>query len=528
MLLVILAFVGILYYFHFRRLARSNLPPGPCPLPIVGNIRDLPPSGKPEYQHWLKLKDTYGSISCITILGQLIIVIHDRDAAHDLLNKSSMKTSGRPYMPFADLCGFTSLLNLEQYDAGYRQDRKLVHQQFGTKAVAARFRDTIDAESHRFLVQILDDPANLVQHIKTVTSGIILRITYGYSISPNAPDPLVGLIEHTMDIFALATVLMGWATDIFPALQYLPASLPGTSFRKVAQEYGAQLRTTMEVPYSFVRQQMAKGTNRLSYVSSLVEHHILNDEGVDKADKDMEEAIKKTAVVMYGGGADTSATSIHAFVLAMILFPEVQKKAQREIDTVVGGDALPQFADRDRLPYVSALVKETLRWFPVAPLGVAHRTDEAFDYRGFHIPKGAYLLPSIWWFLNDPQTYADPSCFDPDRFLPPRNEPDPEDQAFGYGRRICPGRYLADESIFITVARLLATFDIKKAVDESGREIDPEIHGTSGLIMRLQDFPYSMTPRSAKSVHLVKAAETEHTHDDGDARLVRDTLSSLL
>ncbi|KAK1961023.1 cytochrome P450 [Colletotrichum sublineola] len=526
MLPAILAFLGVLSYFYFRKRARQNLPPGPSPLPIIGNVLDLPPSKTPEYQHWLKLKDTYGPISCITILGQLLIVIHDRDAAHDLLSRSSTKTSGRPYMRFADLCGFASLLNLEQYDATYRLHRKLVHQQFGTKAVAARFRGTLDVESHRFLLHVLDDPANLVQHIKTETSAIILRITYGYAISPNTPDPLVGLIEHTMDIFGLATVLMGWAVDILPPLQYLPEGLPGTSFKKVAREWGDQLRTTIELPYNFVRQQMAKGTHRLSYVSSLVEQHIQNDDGVDNANKDMEDAIKKTAAVMYGGGADTSASSIHSFVLAMMLFPEVQKKAQEEIDTIVGSDRLPQSEDRERLPYVNALVKETLRWFPVAPLGVAHRTDGDIDYREFHIPKGTYLLPSIWWFLHDPQTYSDPASFNPDRFLAPRNEPDPEDQVFGFGRRICPGRYLADESLFITIARLLATFDIKKAVDESGNEIDPEIHATSGLISRLLEFPYSITPRSTKSVHLIRSVEMKHLQNDDDAGLVRDALAN--
>ncbi|KAK2053880.1 cytochrome P450 [Colletotrichum caudatum] len=505
MLSVILAVVGILSYLYFRKRARQSLPPGPSPLPIVGNIRDLPPSGAPEYQHWLKFKDTYGPLSCVTILGQLIVVIHDRDVVHDLLSKSSMKTSGRPYMRFADLC---------------------VHQQFGTKAVAARFRDTVDIESHWFLLRVLDDPAGLVQHIKTETSGIILRITYGYAISPNTPDPLVGLIEHTMDVFGLATVLMSWAVDILPVLEYLPEGFPGASFKKVVREWSEQLRTTIEVPYNFVRHQMAKGTNRLSFVSSLVEQHLQNDDGVDKADKEIEDAIKKTAVVMYGGGADTSASSIHSFVLAMMLFPDVQKRAQEEIDTIIGRDTLPQPADRDRLPYVSALVKETLRWFPVAPLGVAHRTDEDIDYREFHIPKGAYLLPSIWWFLHDPQTYSDPSSFNPDRYLAPRNEPDPEDHVFGFGRRVCPGRYLADESIFITVARLLATFDIKKAVDGSGNEIEPEIHGTSGLISRLQDFPYSITPRSAKSVHLIRSVETQHPHHGDDAGLVREVLAN--
>ncbi|KAF6810420.1 cytochrome p450 oxidoreductase [Colletotrichum sojae] len=380
-------------------------------------------------------------------------------------------------MRFADICGFASLLNLQQYDGTFRRHRRLVHQQFGTKAVAARYRDNIKPESHHFLLCVLDDPANLVQHIKTEASAIILRITYGYSISPGKTDPLVHLIERTMDVFAAATVLLGWAVDIFPILQHFPEGVPGTSFKKQGREWSKLLETTKD-----------------------------ESTGTDKTrNEHWEDDIKKTALVMYGGGADTTASAIHSFILAMVLFPNVQRKAQAEIESVVGSDRLPQFADRERLPYVNGLVKESFRWLHVAPMGVAHRTDEDIAYEGYHIPKGAYLLPSIWWFLHDPETYADPSSFDPARYLAPRNEPDPTDEAFGYGRRICPGRFLADESLFITV-------------------ITPEIQTTSGLICRPVDFPYSIKPRSERSVELIRRVEGNHAWGDEDAELVRDDL----
>ncbi|KAK1855946.1 cytochrome p450 oxidoreductase [Colletotrichum chrysophilum] len=520
---IALGILGVLCYLYLRGKGTSNLPPGPKPLPIVGNLRDLPPSGTPEYQHWLKFKDIYGPISSIDILGQKIIILHDRQATHDLLVKSSTKTSGRPFMRFADICGFASLLNLQQYDGTFRRHRKLVHQQFGTKAVAARYRDNIESESHRFLLRVLDDPANLVSHIKTEASAIILRITYGYSISPGKSDPLVHLIERTMDVFALATVLLGWAVDIFPFLQHLPEGVPGTSFKKQGREWGKLLETTKDVPYGFVQKRMASGTHERSFVSSLLEQE--STATGEAKNEHWEDDIKKTALVMYGGGADTTASAIHSFILAMILFPDVQKKAQAEIESVVGKDRLPQFGDRERLPYVNGVVKESFRWLHVAPLGVAHRTDEDITYGGYHIPKGAYLLPSIWWFLHDPATYAEPDSFDPARYLAPRNEPDPTDETFGYGRRICPGRFLADESLFITVARLLATFDIKKAVDESGNEITPKIQTTSGLICRPVDFPYSIKPRSDRSIDLIRCVEGKHAWGDEDAELVQEDLA---
>jgi cytochrome P450 len=87
---------------------------------------------------------------------------------------------------------------------------------------------------------------------------------------------------------------------------------------------------------------------------------------------------------------------MECFFLAMVLFPGVQRKAQEEIDRVMGSTQLPGFEDRPNLPYINAIVKEVLRWHPVAPMGIPHMTTEDDIYRGYRIPKGAYLLPNIW------------------------------------------------------------------------------------------------------------------------------------
>lgn len=168
MLFVFLAGVGILFFFQWKKSSYDlKLPPGPKPLPIVGNILDLPPrNGDAEYKYWLNYKDAYGPISRATVFGQHFIILHDRKATNDLLVRTSSKTSGRPYVPFAEMCGYTLLLNLLQYDDTFRLHRKFVHQQFGTKSIVSRFHDVLDMESHRFLFRILEDPAELVEHIK--------------------------------------------------------------------------------------------------------------------------------------------------------------------------------------------------------------------------------------------------------------------------------------------------------------------------------------------------------------------------
>ncbi|TWU70909.1 hypothetical protein ED733_002379 [Metarhizium rileyi] len=339
----------------------------------------------------------------------------------------------------------------------------------------------------------------------------MLHMTYGYAIEPHTFDPLVCLIEKMMENFSDALVPMSWLVDIITPLRFLPSYLPGMSFKATARQWYSTNEEVMRVPFDFVQQQMARGTHRPSFVSSMLQDHTeANENGtLDDATK---HTIMSVAGIMYGAGADTTAAVLSAFVLAMILFPEVQDRAQEEIDSTIGG-RLPDFEDRENLPYVSAVTMESLRWFPITPINTTHVANTEIQYKGYRIPKGAYLLASNWWLLHNPETYDNPASFDPDRFLV-RNEPDPASVVFGYGRRICPGRYVADKSLFITIARLLSAFTISKAAS------DPSLKFTSGLIAHPEEFEFHIRPRSERHAELVQAIEKDIPWEHGDSRLI--------
>lgn len=164
------ASIGFIIYHQFFRKkdALLSLPPGPKGLPIIGNLLDLPPTGTPEFQHWLKFRGLYGPLSSVTVLGQTMVIFQDRQAAYEVMNKMSLKTSSRPKTVFAyELCGFENFTSGRSYDATFRLHRKLMHQQAGTKLLAARFNEIQDLESRRLLQRILDDPENLFKHFKT-------------------------------------------------------------------------------------------------------------------------------------------------------------------------------------------------------------------------------------------------------------------------------------------------------------------------------------------------------------------------
>ncbi|KAF5681229.1 hypothetical protein FHETE_18 [Fusarium heterosporum] len=519
---VALIFGGCITYIAFQHLIKiQRRPPGPRPFPLIGNVRDFPRQDVPEYQHWLQHKDLYGPVSSVTLFGTTLVIIHDKKAAQDVLEKASMKTSGRPSMTFANkLCGYERIVLCQGYNRTFRQYRKMLHQELGTKASATQFHEAQEIEVNRQLVRVLNEPDKWLAHLKTTAAATVLKMTYGYDVEPQGPDALVDLIEKMMTEFSLAAVPFAWLVDLIPMLQYLPESLPGASFKKVARRWRESIVASAEIPYRFVQRQMATDNYRQSYVSRLL-HKLKQDSGGNNSvDMEDEEAIKWTAASLYGAAADTTVITLTTFNLAMVLFPEVQLKAQREIDSEIGNKRFPSFEDRDRLPYVDAVVKETLRWWPIAPMGFPHTADEDIQYDNIYIPRGSYILPAVWWFLHDPVVYSEPDKFDPERFLSPRNEPDPSTEAFGYGRRICPGRFFADSSLYLNIVKSLTAFNIEKATNQNGEEITVDVKPKPGILSYPTEFQYKISPRSQLHVDLIRRLDVDLARQEGDAQLL--------
>jgi hypothetical protein len=165
--IAVIVFLGLLVYqIHPKRKTGYRLPPGPKPLPIIGNVFDLPPKGEPEFLHWFKHKDTYGPLSSINVMGLTLVIFHDKDAAHAVMGKKAQKTSARPQLNFATLCGFENFLITHQYDDKYRKHRKMVHQEIGTKSLSAGFHPIQEKEALHFTLQTLHDPDNILKHLK--------------------------------------------------------------------------------------------------------------------------------------------------------------------------------------------------------------------------------------------------------------------------------------------------------------------------------------------------------------------------
>ncbi|KII84162.1 hypothetical protein PLICRDRAFT_46528 [Plicaturopsis crispa FD-325 SS-3] len=494
--------VGLgLLYVALKEKPRAPLPPGPKGLPVVGNVADMPSS-----EEWLTFSqwgEKWGGIVSVKLLGQPLIIVNSADVMSELDKKGALH-SDRPRLVMAgELVGYAKTLVIMPYGAKFRNFRRYFSKLIGSNAAMKQFLPVEEGEAHKMLRRLLAKPDNLEPILRKTAGGLILMITYGITVREDE-DPFVTLIEGANANFSTATAPGSFLVDVLPALKLVPEWVPGAGFKRKAREWYAAMMDMVERPYGYTKEQMSQGTAPVSFVSSLLDEE-------DKMTPEQIDDIKYTASSLYGAGADTTVSAMYAFFLAMTLFPEVQRKAQAEIDAVVGSDRLPSFADRENLPYTYAVLTEVLRWNSVAPTGVPHRAMEDDIIDGYLVPKGSIIIANLWQMLHDPQVYPEPFKFDPSRHIATPEKPaqrDPRHACFGFGRRICPGMHMAESSVWIVIATALAVFDISKAVVD-GVEITPVHENTTGTISFPKPFKCTIKPRSEKAVALINESD-EH------------------
>jgi len=201
-------------------------------------------------------------------------------------------------------------------------------------------------------------------------------------------------------------------------------------------------------------------------------------------------------------GGETTSTTLQWWLLAMLAYPTVQARAHAELDEVVGRARPPSFADIPSLPYIQAMVKETLRWSPTAPFGAPHASTADDWYEGMFIPKGTICLQNMRVLNFDPDVFGPNAAeFDPTRYLDEKGQiktalmegRDEGHMSFGFGRRFCPGKHLAEGTLAIDFATLLWAMRFERP-EGSRDELDVRTLVQSGLTARPVPFGYKAVP----------------------------------
>ncbi|CAE6417514.1 unnamed protein product [Rhizoctonia solani] len=443
----------------------------------------------------------------LSMLEQRIVVLNSARAALDLLEKRSAYYSDRmcpPIIKDPSLFYWPGNLSVLGYTNRWCQSRRVTNDMLNSRVIV-RYHELLVNQANSLLQHLLDisDDTPIFDQVKDVvfftTASSLFQLSYGYHFKSNK-DPFFVEAKIAMDNICEASMYTNFLVNLLPALSYLPEWLPGMSWKRMAKQWRLQKDNAITAPYEWTKSQVYAGTAE----PSMLKHSLQNRHLVCEAD-DIERAdiLKDVAQCVNGAGTDMSSNIPVKFVAAMVLNPVTQAKAQQELDNVIGPVALPSFSDRERLPYICNLIKEVMRWHPVAPLGIPHMCYQDDNYRGYDIEKGTIVIGNIWAMSRDESVYEDPEAFNPDRYLDPTI---PELPSFGWGRRKCPGIHLAEASLFITIASMLATFTFSKKKDVNGVEIAPTIESTeNAIVLGLNPFEFNVAVRSVKHRQLIES-----------------------
>lgn len=455
-----------------------------------------------QFHAW---RQEYGPIFRLIAGKDTIIVLGDYATAHELLNKRSANYSDRPHLPMASelLCKGDHML-IRRYDDKYRAHRRNLGQIF-TRRASRAVLPLVNMESIASLRQLLSfvegsqearraarayvkhvhdqrpifDPyCAIVMALHRFTASTSYTLLYGFRVE-TGEEPLMRDAQIVEDHFATAMRPGIWPCDIFPALNYLPKWL--APWKRTAEEW-----------YQFEKEHHMRGRARARASRAWNWTKALT--GSKAGQKLNPESLAFDAGILNNAALDTTTQTLEMFIMAAVEHPDKMRLAQAEIDRVVGHGRLPSSEDENDLPYVRAVIEETLRWRPIIVGGVAHASMREDVYNGFRIPAGSIVIPNNWSIHMDESIYGDPQLFRPERWLE-----DPgllETVGFGFGRRICMGEHVARGALFVMVSRLLWAFDFKRQLDGAGREIAVDTMDISDyFIVRPNPFPVSLVCR---------------------------------
>ncbi|KZP22134.1 cytochrome P450 [Athelia psychrophila] len=452
---------------------RSKHPPGPCVLPLIGNLLDMPMSDEwVQYRKWSE--EFKSDVIYLNVLGTQIIVTNTLESTLDLLEKRSSKYSGG--------MGWSWALSLMPYGDEWCAHRRLAVRGFDAQVIP-KFNLAFTGNAHGLLCRLLESPEAWHKHVCHQVGAMIIEVTYGLDVLPK-DDPFIESADKGITTVTLVLLPGAFLVNMVPILKQLPSWFPGAGFKRKAKEWKQYADTTLEAPFKALKEKIiccSHGFPRANCVAkpSFTQRSLQDmDPNIDTADQ--ERVIKNTAAMMY--------------------YPAVQQCVQAELDTVLGPGRLRTFDDMPSLPYLSAITKECHHWEVVLPLSVPHMLTADDDYRGWLLPSGTLILPNLWVILNDPTVYSNPSVFNPEHFLKDgKIDPgvqDPQLAVFGYGRRICPVRRIANSFTWLSAGCILASFNLENLVASDGMPIELKVKYCSSMIRHPETFECAFTPRS--------------------------------
>ncbi|EIN06323.1 cytochrome P450 [Punctularia strigosozonata HHB-11173 SS5] len=473
----------------------KRLPPGPPTLPVLGNLHLFSP--KYTYRQLTGWARTHGDVFSLMLGSDPMVVLSSASAVREVMEKNSAATVSRPPNHFDRTLHDGKYLAMAPYSNDWKTVRRAANSVL-TPQAAAKHLPIQRAESLQLLYDVLCTPDRLWWHLRRASNSSIFSVLYGKRV-PRLDSPDIDAVFHTIEAKVQLFTPGNFApVDIFPILKYVPERW--ASWKSFLRETGRLERAVYTSLLQECKDRVSDG--RQTGLESFMDIIVKRQAELGLTD-DMATLL---GTVLMDGGSDTTPSFMQSFVLMITAHPEVQRRLHEEMDAVVGRERVPCYDDIDNLPYLKATLREVHRFRPVFPMAIPHASIDDVWYGGYIIPRNSTIVVNLWGIYHDPEVFDQPDVFNPDRFLKSEFgvKPGIDDAAFkhsmpfGVGRRICPGRHVADQTLHIQTMDLVWGFDFTsdEAVDIDAYE--------PYIIMSPIPFKFTIKPRSRMQEELIR------------------------
>ncbi|XP_027335328.1 isoflavone 2'-hydroxylase-like [Abrus precatorius] len=458
----LLFLVSLLTLNHFyQRKKYKNIPPGPPPRPIIGNLNLLE---RPLHRFFHKISKKHGNIFSLWFGSRLAIIVSSPSAFQECFTKNDVVLANRA----RSLSGKHIFYNCTtvgscSYGEHWRNLRRIISLDVLSTQRIQSFAPIRKDETYRLIHQLAKH--SRVEFARVELSSMFHDMTYNNMMRMISGKRYFGEesemkdVEEAREFREMVAELLQFAgvsnkADYLPFLRWFDFQNLEKRLKSIGDRFDRFLNVLID-----------EQRNKKQRENAMIDHLLNLQESQPQNYTD--HIIKGLALAMLFAGTDSSTVTLEWSLSNLLNHPEVLMKARDEIDTHIGQDRLLSESDLPKLPYLKKIILETLRLYPPAPLAIPHLSSEDITVGEFNFPRDTIVMANVWAMQRDPLVWNEATCFKPERF----DEEGVEKKlcAFGMGRRACPGETLAMQNVGLALGLLIQCFDWKRVSEE---EID--------------------------------------------------------
>ncbi|KAM5164328.1 cytochrome P450 2K4-like [Mantella aurantiaca] len=454
LLLVLLCLFLVKITRDFKQNVYPNFPPGPTPLPIIGNMHIMDLSR--PYKTFLELAKKYGSVFSVQIGTQKMVILCGYETVKDALINHAEEFSERPHIPiFKDISkGYGVIFS---HGDNWKMMRRFTLSTLRDFGMGKKSIENKINEECEFLVKKFKSfggkPFENTIIMNAAVANIIVSIILGHRF--NYEDPvflrLMNLINENIRLAGSPMVTL--YNSFFSVMRWLPGS------HKTVNENTNEMRQFITETFTKYKDHLDANDQRNLIDAFLVKQQ---EEKPESSKYFHNENLKSLIGNLFAAGMETTSTTLRWGILLMIKYPEIQKNVQDEIDKVIGS-AVPQTEHRKQMPYTDAVIHEIQRFANIIPTNLPHATTQDVTLKGYFLPKGTYVIPLLASVLRDESHFEKPDEFYPQHFLDSKGNFLRKEAflPFSAGKRSCAGENLAKMELFLFFITLLQNFTLQ-------------------------------------------------------------------